>query len=121
LTTPQTAARDTLFLLDVSFDDANAGPGPFYCPDSTAVYGVILSFPQLAGRLDIRRIGFARPRQQIVDLIGAPNQSCPVLILPEGETSQFQTGVHDGRAYVSDLRSIRIALMERHGFPAPHP
>ncbi len=113
--------RDTLFLLDVAFEDAKAGPQTFYCPDSTAIYGLLASFPQFTGRLDIRRVGFARPRQPIVDLIGEANQGCPVLVLPEGETSAFQTGVYGKRAYISELPAIRAALSERHGFPPPHP
>lgn len=115
------AARDTLFLLDVEFEDGNAGPGTFYCPDSTAIFGLLASFPHLTGGLDVRRVGFTRPRGPVVELIGEANQSCPVLILPEGETSRFQTGSHGGRAYISDIAGIRGALRERHGFPLAHP
>lgn len=115
------AARDILFLLDVTFEDAAAGPGPFYCPDSTSIYGLLLSFPQLTDRLDVRRIGFKKPRTEIVELIGEANQSCPVLILAEGAASRHQDGAHNNRAYASDPQSIRMILNERHGFPLPHP
>jgi hypothetical protein len=49
--------------------------------------------------------------------VGEENQSLPLLILAEGETSPHQTGVFEGRAFISDKDKILAALTDRHGFP----
>ncbi|PRD43418.1 hypothetical protein C5748_12070 [Phyllobacterium phragmitis] len=44
-----------------------------------------------------------------------------LLVLADGETSVHQSGVHAGRALVSDKDGILAVLSQRHGFPDPHP
>ena len=70
--------------------------------------GVLASFPELADRLDVRRIAWPKPRREVVELLGEDNQSLPVLILAEG-------------GFINDKDAILTALTERHGFPHPHP
>ena len=83
--------------------------------------GVLASFPELAKRLDVERIAWPRPRLPVVELVGEENQSVPVLVLADGDTSPHQTGTYDGRAFISDKDKILAALSERHGFPDAHP
>lgn len=83
--------------------------------------GVLASFPELSERLDVERIAWPRPRTTVIDVVGLENQSLPLLVLEEGETSSYQTGVYRGRAFVSEKDNILAALTERHGFPNPHP
>jgi hypothetical protein len=83
--------------------------------------GVLASFPELATRLVVERIAWPRPRYRVVELVGEENQSLPLLVLADGETSPHQTGTHEGRTFISDKRKILAALSERHGFPDPHP
>ena len=71
--------RDTLFLLKPGYMDG--GQGPFYCPGSLKLEGLLSYFPQLRHALDVQYIEFPRPRQVLVDLIGADNQGAPVLVL----------------------------------------
>lgn len=114
-------ARDKLFLLFSDFEDP-AYPGRrFYCEHCALMEGVLALFPALAQRLDVARIAWPRPRLPVVALVGEENQSLPLLVLAEGETSQYQTGVFQGRAFISDKDKILAALAERHGFPEPHP
>ena len=53
--------------------------------------------------LEVRRIEFPRPRREIVELIGAASQGCPVLVLagnsdlPSGAKKSEETG----NAYIS--------------------
>ncbi|WP_269583029.1 DUF3088 domain-containing protein [Roseibium sp. Sym1] len=100
--------KDKLFLLAPGFEDP-AFPGrTFYCWHCALMEGVLASFPDLAVKLDVRRIAWPRPRQELVDLLGEANQSLPVLVLAEG-------------GFIDDKDAILAALTERHGFPDPHP
>ncbi|NTI63033.1 DUF3088 domain-containing protein [Agrobacterium rhizogenes] len=113
--------RDKLFLLRPDFEDP-AYPGRrFYCWHCALMEGVLASFPALARRLDVERIVWPRPRLSVIALVGEGNQSLPLLVLADGETSKYQTGVFEGRAFISDKDKILAALSERHGFPDPHP
>jgi hypothetical protein len=113
--------RDKLFLLRPGFTDP-AYPGQhFYCWHCALLEGVLASFPELAQQLDIERIGWPRPRQDVISLVGEVNQSLPVLVLAEGQTSDHQSGSYNGRAFITDKNKILAVLSERHGFPDPHP
>lgn len=115
------ASRDTLFLLRPGFADP-AYPGQtFYCWHCALIEGVLASFPDLATRLDVERIDWARPRQALVRAVGEAHQSLPLLLLAPDATSSHGTGVYEGRHFIADKDGILAALSERHGFPDPHP
>lgn len=113
--------RDKLIILKPGFTDPAYTGQTFYCWHCALMEGVLASFPDLAARLDVERIAWPRPRREAIGLVGEENQSLPLLVLAEGETSAHQTGIHRGRAFISDKDKILAALSERHGFPAPHP
>ncbi|MFD2650190.1 DUF3088 domain-containing protein [Brucella rhizosphaerae] len=113
--------RDTLFLLQPGFEDP-AYPGQvFYCWHCALIEGVLASFPELGKGLDIKRIAWARPRQEVIALVGEENQSLPLLILTKGDPSVHQTGEYEGSVFISEKDAILEVLAERHGFPLPHP
>ncbi|SFF83036.1 Protein of unknown function [Novosphingobium sp. CF614] len=109
--------RDQLFLMKPGF--VNAGLGPFYCGDSVSVEGMLGFFPELREKLAITYIEFPRPRQAIIDLIGAEHQSVPVLVLaedssvPESVKARFSAD----RRFIDDEKQIRQYLSLRHGLP----
>lgn len=113
--------KDTLFLLTPGFEDPDYPGQTFYCEHCALMEGVFASFPHLGQNLDIRRIGWPRPRRDVIALVGEENQSLPLLILTKGEHSVHQTGEYEGNAFVSDKDAIMAVLSERHGFPNPHP
>ncbi|CUT12291.1 hypothetical protein BF49_3371 [Bradyrhizobium sp.] len=113
--------RDRLFLLGPGFEDPTFPGRRFYCWQCALIEGVLVSFPQLAGKLDVERIPWPRPRQAVIALAGEENQSLPLLVLAVGATSPHQTGSYQGRAFIADKDAILAALSERHGFPDPHP
>ncbi|MGY4629145.1 DUF3088 domain-containing protein [Bradyrhizobium sp. USDA 4486] len=113
--------RDRLFLLRPGFEDPAFPNQRFYCWHCALIEGVLASFPEFAEKLDVERIGWPRPRQAVIALLGEENQSLPLLVLTEGATSRHQTGSHQGRAFIADKDAILAALSERHGFPHPHP
>ncbi|MES0879561.1 DUF3088 domain-containing protein [Roseibium sp. SCP14] len=100
--------RDTLYLLEPGFEDPAYPDKVFYCWHCALMEGVLASFPDLAQKLDVKRIGWSRPRQEIVNLLGKDNQSLPVLVLAEG-------------GFINNKDEILQALSARHGFPLPHP
>ncbi|MCA9193693.1 MAG: DUF3088 domain-containing protein [Planctomycetales bacterium] len=113
--------RDILFVLKEEFPD---GPGrPYFCPHCAEISGVLSYFPKLRHHLDIRYAEFARPRTEIVQMIGEPNQNCPVLILsgqPSMDAMEFMTGQHSGRYFVSGPREIAEYWSHVYGIPRPH-
>ncbi|UWU25647.1 DUF3088 domain-containing protein (plasmid) [Rhizobium sp. CB3060] len=115
------ANRDRLFLLRPGFDDP-AYPGQqFYCWHCALLEGVLASFPDLAKKLDVERIQWPRRRPSVIALAGEQNQSVPLLVLAEGDSSPHLTGIYEGRAFIAEKDKILAALSDRHGFPLPHP
>lgn len=113
--------KDKLFLLKSGFLDPELPGRSFYCWHCALIEGVLLALPDLASRFEIERVDWPRPRKAVIALAGDENQSLPLLVLAEGESSKFQTGVFGKRALISDKDKILAALSERHGFPEPHP
>jgi hypothetical protein len=113
--------RDMLILLAVDFADP-AYPGQrFYCWHCVLMEGVVASFPALAERVEVVRIAWPRPRQAVIDLIGAENQMLPVLVLADDAPAGLATGEYQGRRFVSGKDEILRVLAVRHGIPLPHP
>jgi glutathione S-transferase len=100
--------KDTLYILAPGFEDPAYLGKTFYCWHCALMEGVLASFPELADRLDVRRIAWPKPRREVAELLGEDNQSLPVLVLAEG-------------GFINDKDAILTALTERHGFPHPHP
>ncbi|KWV59738.1 hypothetical protein AS156_30395 [Bradyrhizobium macuxiense] len=113
--------RDRLFLLKPDFEDP-AFPGRrFYCWHCALLEGVLASFPQPAGGIDVERIAWPRPRREVVELIGAEHQSLPVLVLGDGAEAGLETGRANGRRFVEGKDAILRVLSLRHGIPEAHP
>ena len=113
--------RDSLFLLAPDFVDP-AYPGRrFYCWHCALLEGVLASYPALAGQIDVVRLAWPRPRTVLIGLIGAANQSLPVLVLAHDAPADLATGIHEGRGFIDDKDAILRALTLRHGIAEPHP
>src|SRR5512135_1360621 len=93
--------KDVLFLLKPGFHDEKGGP--FFCPNCGAVEGFLKYAPQVEGQLDVRRVDFQRPRKEIVELIGASNYGCPVLVLlgTSDLPAEAKRSDETGKAYIS--------------------
>lgn len=113
--------RDKLYLLKPDFTDP-AYPGQrFYCWHCALLEGVLVSFPELAKKLDVERVAWPRPRQSVIDTVGEANQSLPLLMLADDAPEELATGKYEGRRFVADKDAILRVLTLRHGFPDPHP
>jgi hypothetical protein len=113
--------RDTLFLLTPGFTDPAVSGQPFYCAHCALIEGVLASFPDLGGEIDIRRVAFPRPRRDVIAMVGEEHQSLPLLVLSDDAADGLATRVHGERRFISDKHEILRALSLRHGFPEAHP
>lgn len=116
-------SRDLLLLLEAGFIDPDYPGQRFICPDGAPIEGLLAGDPEHAGRLDVQRLPFARPRQQVVAALDADHQSLPVLILGD-EQAPPADGTHvqqlGDKRFVTDTRRILDLLAERHGFFKVH-
>lgn len=113
--------KPTLFLLKPGFHDDKGGP--FFCPDCAAVEGFLKFAPEVERELDVRRIDFPRPRKDIIAMIGAENQACPVVILTEGDPipAEAKRSLETGKAFISGSLQICEFLGRTFGAARPHP
>lgn len=107
--------KDILFLLPPAFTVEGAGEEPWFCPDCAPVEGLLAMFPMLKGALDIRYVArFARPRAEMVALVGEAHQGCPTLLTRRQPASVAAPQVN-GWFVVADPGPIARYLRERHG------
>lgn len=78
-----------LFLLKPDFPDKSIDIySRFYCPHCAMINGVINYYPKLKELVEIIYIDFERPRNQLVELVGAENQGCPNLVIRKSEVNK---------------------------------
>jgi hypothetical protein len=115
------ASKPILFLLDREFEDRQIPGQRFFCRHSLLLEGALSSIEGLDAQLDVRRIGFARPRREVIAEIGEQDQSLPKLVLPRGVRSELASGAHQDRQYISGAEPILAALNGLLGIPVAHP
>jgi hypothetical protein len=107
--------KDTLFLLTPGFvEDGRT----YFCPICAQIEGLIGYMPALREQIDVRYVEFPRPRADIVTMIGAANQKCPVLVLGEASPAPDGIEVHvapTGNRFVSHSDHITryLSLLQR--------
>lgn len=114
----ETMAKDTLFLIAPGFEDPKHPGVRFVCPYCNQVEGLLASFPDLASRLDVHRVGFQRPRAAVIAAVGEENQGLPLLVL--AGAAPDDAARHGETRFVADTKRILELLAERHGFPRLH-
>lgn len=113
------ASKPILFLLRSGFPDPQHGPGGFFCPECATIAGLLYYYPQLTQQIDVRQVDAPRPRPEVVALVGEEHQSCPVLVLPEGDRPAGLP-LANGRAFVSGPAAIVNFLADRYGTARSH-
>ena len=113
-------AKHILFTLKPGFYDGEEGP--FFCPHSATIEGMLKNVPEIEEKIDVRRIDFQRPRQEVIELIGEENQSSPVLVLDEDVEvpPEAQVSAETGRAFINDEIQIGKFLGRALGVMPPH-
>lgn len=113
--------KDQLFLLKPDFKDQ--GSGPFFCPESALVEGMLSFYPVLREKVDVHYINFEKPRQEIVSLLGEENQGAPKLVLGEGIRRippEVSVDTANGRKFISKDIEICRYLASTYGVGTPH-
>lgn len=112
-------AQDRIYLLKPGFK--MEGRGPYFCAACATVEGMLSFYPDLRDKVDVRYIGYERPRPDIVAEIGEENQSTPVLVLGEGST--VPDGLHpqeaNGNRFLNDEYEILHYLAARFAVAQP--
>jgi hypothetical protein len=92
-------------------------------PGCAGVEGFLKYAPQVESQLDVRRIEFQRPRREIVELLGASNQGCPVFVLvgDSNAPAEARKSEETGKAYISGTTHICEFLGRTFGVVRPHP
>ncbi len=109
--------KDQLFILKAPFVD---GGFDWYCNDCATLEGALLVNPHWATKIDVRRIGFPRPRREVIELVGEEHQGLPMLVMDAHNAPGDAERIGEF-AVLKDIRAIGRALASRHGGVAPHP
>ncbi len=112
--------KDTLFTLPAGFEDNERTE---LCLESITVAGMLSSFPDIATALDIKYQPIAKPRPDLVALLGEENQNCPTLVLaPEADAGPHaKVKTTKGQRFLDNARDIAKYFAHRHGTPFPRP
>jgi hypothetical protein len=113
--------KDILFLLTPGFSDGEGAP--YYCPHCTIFEGLLHLYPQLASQIEVRRVAFSKPRPEIVSLLGAEHQSCPVLVVSRslaGAAATLPFKKFGDLRFLDEPEDIGNYLSLTCGIPRPH-
>ncbi len=116
-------SKPVLYLFKTNFSDPKYPDKRFFCPFCTQVEGMMSVFPVIRQEIDVRYIGFEKPRGDLALLCGEANQSCPQLIFPNGDdaiSSDYSIAGIGNAKRIDKTRSIldyfasKFDLAERH-------
>lgn len=80
--------------------------GGRFCPESAMLEGVLHYYPAIAGSIEVRRVGLARPRPELMELLGPENQSAPVLVFPKEMSGPEAASTAAGRRFLGGPEAI---------------
>jgi hypothetical protein len=108
--------KDKLFILKPDFRKDNEGP--FYCPESALVEGVLSFYAKLRHKIDVQYVDFTKPRTALVSELGEANQGCPVLVLADGRRvldASLEIKEANERRFIDNEAHIRRYLAATYG------
>lgn len=97
--------KPRLFLLQMPFMDEGA---PWVCAHCAMLEGALAVNPSWNEHVEVRRLPFAKPRDELVAALGPEHQWLPVLILENKQT-------------ITKPEAIIDYLAQRFGGPQVHP
>jgi hypothetical protein len=116
--------KDQLFLLPGWFADPSVGTGAFHCIECARVEGLLSYQPALRARLEVRYVEHARPRNELIELLGEPYQNLPTLVVASPTpaiSTLVQTSSITGRSYCTGVEAVTAYLVAVHSVSSPHP
>ena len=96
--------------------------GPFFCPGCAMVEGMLSFYPILREKIDVHYIEFPRPRQEIIELIGAENQGMPKLIVRTDAVvpETIKVDFANGQRFIAGNIEICRYLANQYACGMPH-
>ncbi|CAE6850088.1 DUF3088 family protein [Xanthomonas arboricola] len=73
-------AKPVLLLLEHDFEDPKHAVRHFFCGHSWLLEATLPGIDRVRNRLEVRRIGFPRPRRDVIGLVGESDRSLPTLV-----------------------------------------
>jgi len=98
--------KPILCLLKMPFVDKSGDK--WFCSHCALLEGALLVNPHWKDSVEIRRINYKKPREELINLLGQENQWLPALV------------IEMGRALTNPIE-IANYLSEKYGGAAPHP
>lgn len=83
---------------------------------------MLVYYPKLKDEIDIKVIGFRRPRAELVALLGEEYQGCPVLVLSDrgrAEAAGLPVREANGMSFLDDDKAIGQYLSRVYGVSRP--
>ncbi len=110
-------AKDRLYLLKPDFTDAGAKQ---FCSECAMVEGMLSFYPKLREHLDVRYIGFTKPRPEIVAELGPEHQSSPSLVIADAKRAakappSVKVQSSNGHQFVNDPYQVCDYLAHTYG------
>jgi hypothetical protein len=113
--------KDHLYLLKPDFKDG--GRGPFFCPESALVEGMLSFYPALREKIAVHYIRFEKPREELASLLGIEHQGAPVLIVADSGapiSAEFKMKTANGQKFIDQDVDICRYLAGTYGYGTPH-
>ncbi|MBB6571937.1 DUF3088 domain-containing protein [Xanthomonas arboricola] len=73
-------AKPVLLLLEHDFEDPKHAVRHFFCRHGWSLEATLPGIDGVRNRLEVRRIGFPRPRRDVIGLVGESHQTLPTLV-----------------------------------------
>lgn len=97
--------------------------GPFFCPESAMLEGLLRYHSVIGKHVDVRRVKFTKPRTELVSLLGEDLQSCPVLVFGEEGPDAPAAATRGPRrnSFIAGAKAISEYLAATFALSRPHP
>lgn len=79
-TSALSGAKPVLLLLEHDFEDPKQACRRIFCRHGWLLEVALSGIDGVRGRLEVRRIGFPRPRRDVIGLVGESDRSLPTLV-----------------------------------------
>lgn len=113
--------RDVLFIIGAPFEDPQYPGKLWFCRDCVTLEGALALNPGWRECLDIHRVGYQRPRHEVIDVLGVDNQSLPALVLADASAAPEGAKRYGERAFITDIKVILRYLTNTYGGVGQHP
>lgn len=111
--------KDKLFVVRPGFTENGT---TYFCPYSAQVVGFLTYYPRVLDSVDLVELGWDKPRQPLVDLVGEDHQAAPLLVLGDSPVSvpRVTVGETNGHRFVEKTIEILRYLAATRSVPGPH-